>query len=89
TDDMADFLRSCLERYKQVAPGAPSLRNYVAPFLAEDHRNAPAGKPGAGPVKECPWCFFTGSPSSVFYLFLSGQASRSPEVQDGDVCCGL
>ncbi|MFM7983241.1 MAG: hypothetical protein ACKPKO_28365, partial [Candidatus Fonsibacter sp.] len=36
----------------------------MTPFLAEDHRNAPAGKLGAGPVKECPWCFFTGSPSS-------------------------
>ncbi|MFM7986276.1 MAG: hypothetical protein ACKPKO_43880, partial [Candidatus Fonsibacter sp.] len=62
--DMEDFLRSCLERYQKVDPSASSLRNYVTPFLAEDHRNAPAGKPGKGPVKACPWCLYTGSPSS-------------------------
>ena len=32
--------------------------------MTEDHRNAPAGKPGHGPVKECPWCRHTGPPSS-------------------------
>ncbi|MFM7979691.1 MAG: hypothetical protein ACKPKO_10280, partial [Candidatus Fonsibacter sp.] len=30
----------------------------------EDHRVSPSGKPGTGPVKESPWYFHTGSPSS-------------------------
>ncbi|MFM7980803.1 MAG: hypothetical protein ACKPKO_15935, partial [Candidatus Fonsibacter sp.] len=63
TYDMEDFLRSCLERYQKVAPSASSLRNSVTPFLAEDHSNAPARKPGHGPVKECHWCLYAGSPS--------------------------
>ena len=34
------------------------------PFLAEGHRDAPAGAPGSGPVIECPWCYHTGPPST-------------------------
>ena len=30
--------------------------------MAEDHRDSPAGAPGAGPVRECPWCFHIGPP---------------------------
>ena len=40
------------------------LRSYSTQFLAEDHREAPAGSPGRGPVKECPWCCHTGPPST-------------------------
>ena len=40
------------------------LRSYSTPFLAEDHREAPVGAPGRGPVKECPWCYHTGPPST-------------------------
>ena len=38
------------------------LRHYSTPFLPEDHRDSPAGAPGPGPIRECPWCFHTGPP---------------------------
>ena len=41
------------------------LRNYSTPFLAEDDRDALAAAPGYGPVKERPWCYRTGPPSTV------------------------
>ncbi|MFM7988605.1 MAG: hypothetical protein ACKPKO_55760, partial [Candidatus Fonsibacter sp.] len=61
---MEDFLRSCIEQYQSVVGSKSPLRNYATPFLSEDHKASPVGKPGNGPVKECPWCFHTGSPSS-------------------------
>ncbi|MFM7980780.1 MAG: hypothetical protein ACKPKO_15820, partial [Candidatus Fonsibacter sp.] len=65
TYDMEDVLRSCIQQYQSVVGSKSPLRNYVTDFLSEDHRLSPAGKLGAGPVKECPWCFHTGSPSSL------------------------
>jgi hypothetical protein len=64
TYDMEDFLKSCIERYRAVIGVQKPLRTYSTPFLAEDHRDAPSGAPGRGPVKECPWCHYTGSPSA-------------------------
>ena len=40
------------------------LRQYSTPFMPEDHRDSPAGAAGAGPIRECPWCFHTGPPQS-------------------------
>ena len=64
TYDMEDFLKSFIERYRAVIGVQKPLRTYSTPFLAEDHRDAPSGAPGRGPVKECPWCHYTGSPST-------------------------
>ena len=51
TCDMEDFLKSCIVRYREVVGVKSPLRNYSTPFLAEDHRDAPAGAPGGGPAK--------------------------------------
>jgi len=64
TYDMEDFLQSCIARYRAVVGVKTPLRNYSTPCLAEDHRDATAGAPGRGPVKECPWCYHTGPPST-------------------------
>ena len=64
TYDMEDFLKLCIERYCAVVGVQQTLRNYSTPFLAEDQREAPVGAPGRGPVKECPWCYHTGLPST-------------------------
>ena len=40
------------------------LRNNSTPFLTEDHKDALAGALGVGPVRECPWCYHTGTPAS-------------------------
>ncbi|MFM7978693.1 MAG: hypothetical protein ACKPKO_05205, partial [Candidatus Fonsibacter sp.] len=55
TYDMEDCLRSCIQRYQVVVGSKSLVRNYFTPLLSEDHRLSPAGKPRAGPVKECPW----------------------------------
>ena len=64
TYDMEDFLKSCIDKYKEAVGPKVSLRSYSTPFLAEDHRDSPAGAPGSSPVRECPWCFHTGPPTS-------------------------
>ena len=61
---MEDFLKSCIARSREVVGSKVPLRNYSTPFLAEDHKDAPAGAPGTGPVRECPWCYHTGTPAS-------------------------
>ena len=65
TYDMEYFLQSCIEQYKSVIGPKVSLRPYSTPFMPEDHRDSPAGAPGAGPVRECQWCFLTDPPQSV------------------------
>ena len=58
------FLQSCIDKYESdIGPKVP-LRQYYTPFLPEDHPESPVGAPGAGPVRECPWCFYTGPPQS-------------------------
>ena len=64
TYDMEDFLKSCIDKNKAVVGPKVTLRNYSTPFLSEDHRDSPAGAPGSGPVRKCPWCFHTGPPNS-------------------------
>ncbi|MFM7978236.1 MAG: hypothetical protein ACKPKO_02880, partial [Candidatus Fonsibacter sp.] len=54
TYNMEDFLRSCIDRYQKVVGNTSTLRNSFTLFMTQDHRNAPAGQPGNGPVKECP-----------------------------------
>ena len=51
TYDMEYCLKSCIERYRAVIGVQKPLRNYSTPCLAEDHKDAPAGAPGRGPVK--------------------------------------
>ena len=84
TYDMEDFLKSCIARYREVVGVKTPLRNYSTPFLAEDHRDALAGVVGRGPVKECPWCFHTGPPSS-FHCYAK-VAFLFDESEGGDVC---
>ena len=61
---LKDFLKTCVARYLETAGPNVTLRNYATPFLAEDHRDLPAGAPGTGPVRECPWCYHTRPPAS-------------------------
>ena len=58
------FVKSCIACYREVVGPNVSLRNYSTPFLAEDHKDALAGAPGAGPVRECPWCYHTEHPAT-------------------------
>ena len=54
--EMADFVRSCVKKYLEHAPGA-RLRTVDTPFLPEDQRHSPQGAPAVdGPLHECPWC---------------------------------
>ena len=53
TYDMEEFLKSCVARYREAVGVKSPLCNYSMPFLAEDQKDAPAGAPGTGPVKEC------------------------------------
>ena len=63
TKNMEDFMKSCVQLYRDLAPGA-TLRQVATPFLAEDQRDSPArGPAGAGPVEECPWCCHSFSPN--------------------------
>ena len=57
-------LQSCIDKSKAVVGPKVTLRSYSTPFLSEDHRDSPAGAPGSGPVRECPWCFHHGPPNS-------------------------
>ena len=85
TYDMEDFLKSCIDKYREAVGPKVSLSNYSIPFLPEVHRDSPAGAPGSGPVRECPWCFHTGPPTSfprillrIEFLFVVRQRRRRP-----------
>ena len=52
--NMEDFMKSCVQLYLDLAPGA-KLKTVATPFLNEDQHDAPARRPaGNGPVEECP-----------------------------------
>ena len=61
--DMDDFLKSCIARYREVVGSKAPLWNDSTPILAEDHTDALAGALGVCPVRECPWCYHTGTPA--------------------------
>ena len=64
TYDMECILTSCVDKYKSVIGPKVPLRQYSTAFMPEGDRDSPVGAPGAGPVRECPWCFRTGPPQS-------------------------
>ena len=56
TYDMADFVDSCVKKYLALAgPKTFVLKKFSTLFIADDHRESPAGDPGIGLVVECPW----------------------------------
>ena len=60
---MEDFMRSCVDLYLELAPGA-TLRRVATPFLREDQRDAPARAPATnGPCEICTWCNHSFPPS--------------------------
>ena len=60
---MEQFMRSCVERYCQHAPGV-RLSIVDTPFLPEDQVDSPAGRPICdGPCIECPWLRHSFAPS--------------------------
>ena len=54
TYDVEDLLKSCKQRYLEVAGKQVTLRNYATPFLTEDHRGSPASGLAKGLVRVCP-----------------------------------
>ena len=48
----------------ELAGPSTVLRKFAIQFIADDHRESPAGAPGVGLVTECPWCFHMASPKS-------------------------
>ena len=57
TYNMEDFLKSCVERYVELAGTSARIKNVTTPFLTEDQNTSPQGAPCAkGPHVECPWC---------------------------------
>ena len=58
---MEEYLKSTVEKYcslvQQSTGKAPTLRKVSTPFLAEDHKDAPAARPiSEGQAATCPWC---------------------------------
>ena len=57
--NMAGFMSQCVDRYKELAPGA-RLRPADTPFLPEDQADSPYSEPaassGKGKVDACPHC---------------------------------
>ena len=83
---MQDILKTCIARYLEVAGPNVTLRGCSTPILNEDHWESPAGGPGVGPVRECPWCFYTGPPASFCSVIIGRQTSCSAKGEGGKVC---
>ena len=67
TYDMEPFFQSCIDKYLNLARDCgftANLRIVATPFLAEDHRDSPQGKPShEGAAIYCPACRHAFSPS--------------------------
>ena len=54
--NMEDYLQSCVDRYVELATPilgkAPNMTYVPTPFLVEDHKYSPAGRP----TDHCPTC---------------------------------
>ena len=77
--DMEEYVESSIALYRSLVqdqlgpsetPESRYLRNVrpcVTPFLTEDHRDSPAGRPAAtGKCMRCPGCWHTFPPQPVF-----------------------
>ena len=55
---MESFLGSCVDRYLELAPPGTKLKSVPTPFVPEDTKDGPAGRPcqATGPVAQCPHC---------------------------------
>ena len=56
--DMEDYLGSCVTRYLELAGKDTKLRHVNTPFLPEETRDGPAGRPASanGVEIKCPHC---------------------------------
>ena len=58
--NMEDFLKSCADRYLELAGNNVKMKTVATPFLAEDQNASPQGAPcSTGPHHERPWCKHT------------------------------
>ena len=55
---MTNFMISCIDRYKELCSGV-RLKEAHTPFLPEDSKDSPHGKPlvEGTKVSECPHCY--------------------------------
>jgi hypothetical protein len=75
--DMESFLEQCIERYMVATKYKKKLKDAATPFLAEDQKDSPAGRPADnGPAIECPWCLHTFAYNKIKH-FLDNPKSSS------------
>ena len=67
--EMTEFMRSCVKLSKELAPNA-RLRAVDTPFLEEDQRASPHGRPLSDGketgISECPWCYASYPAGKVY-----------------------
>ena len=67
TYDMESFFQSCVDKYLTLAREyefAANMKKVPTPFVTEDHRDSPQGKPShEGATMFCPECRHAFSPS--------------------------
>jgi hypothetical protein len=67
TYNMESFMDSCVQKYVELVGGNVRLKSVPTPFLTEDSKDGPAGRPAhRGPVVECPWCQHTCPPPKIW-----------------------
>ena len=75
--DMEQYINATVAKYVKLAEevtGKPvKIKKVMTPFLPEDHKESPAGKPcGDGPALQCPWCRHTFPENEVKHVILPG-----------------
>ena len=87
SNDVEEFLESCVSKYCELAKAKYPLRKYSTPVLPDDHLRSVVGAPGVFPVTVCPRYHQTASPTS-FVTFPSVaelmQKPKAPPVATGE-----
>ena len=65
TYKLEDVIESCPSKYSELVGPGTNINPCSTPFMAEDHRETPAGAFGVGLVALCPRCHQTASRKSV------------------------
>ena len=85
--DMEDFfLKYCTARHSDVIGTHIHFRNYSTPFLAEDHKDAPASALWRWPGQGVPLVLPRRTSILFYTVSVSGQTSSTTEGEGGDVC---